>query len=90
MLLRTRDSNCMWRSGDTSSCCILILYFIFFICYIINYDVPQTTCLILVGPSGIRKSNVINRITKVFDDNKFAHARAQYHSNAISFLHKYK
>lgn len=42
-----------------------------------DYDVPKTTCLILVGPSGSGKSSLINRISKVFEDDNFAPARAQ-------------
>lgn len=42
-----------------------------------DYDVPETTCLILVGPSGSGKSSLINRISKVFEDDKFAPVRAQ-------------
>lgn len=42
-----------------------------------DYDVPETTCLILVGPKGSGKSSLINRISKVFEDDKFAPARAQ-------------
>ncbi|CAJ2670094.1 unnamed protein product [Trifolium pratense] len=41
-----------------------------------DYHVPKTTCLILVGPSGSGKSSLINRISKVFDDDKFAPERA--------------
>ncbi|KAK7395423.1 hypothetical protein VNO78_15981 [Psophocarpus tetragonolobus] len=42
-----------------------------------DYDVPKTTCLLLVGPSGSGKSSLINRISKVFEDDKFEPVRAQ-------------
>ncbi|XP_061342392.1 uncharacterized protein LOC133288608 isoform X2 [Gastrolobium bilobum] len=48
-----------------------------------DYDIPKTTCLILVGPSGSGKSSLINRISKVFEDDKFAPARAQVSSNSL-------
>ncbi|KAL6547906.1 hypothetical protein OROHE_009611 [Orobanche hederae] len=49
-----------------------------------SYDVPETTCLILVGPSGSGKSSLINRISKVFDDDKFAPERAQVSYNSLT------
>lgn len=48
-----------------------------------DYDVPDTTCLLLVGPSGSGKSCLINRISKVFEDDKFAPARAQESYNSL-------
>ncbi|AES79090.1 putative P-loop containing nucleoside triphosphate hydrolase [Medicago truncatula] len=48
-----------------------------------DYDVPETTSLILVGPSGSGKSSLINRISKVFDDDKFAPTRAQVSYNSL-------
>lgn len=44
-----------------------------------DYDVPKTTSLILVGPKGSGKSSLVNRISKVFEDDidKFAPDRAQ-------------
>ncbi|PON59353.1 AAA-type ATPase [Trema orientale] len=42
-----------------------------------DYDVPPTTSLILVGPKGSGKSSLVNRISKVFEDDKFASERAQ-------------
>ena len=42
-----------------------------------DYDVPTTTSLILVGPKGSGKSSLVNRISKVFEDDKFASERSQ-------------
>ncbi|KAJ4728439.1 putative p-loop containing nucleoside triphosphate hydrolases superfamily protein [Melia azedarach] len=46
------------------------------------YDVPKTTSLILVGPKGSGKSSLINKISKVFEDDKFASERAQVTYNS--------
>ncbi|XP_073222768.1 uncharacterized protein [Cicer arietinum] len=54
-----------------------------------DYDVPETTCLILVGPKGSGKSSLINRISKVFEDDKFAPARAQVSWDGTYFLCEY-
>ncbi|CAL0302796.1 unnamed protein product [Lupinus luteus] len=61
-----------------------------------DYDIPTTTCLILVGPRGSGKSTLVNRITKALEDDKFAPARAQvsYNSpigdeNGTYFLQEY-
>ncbi|KAI5430188.1 hypothetical protein KIW84_034676 [Lathyrus oleraceus] len=59
-----------------------------------DYDIPETTCLILVGPSLSGKTSLINRISKVFDNDKFAPARAQVSYNSLIgdgtyFLHEY-
>ncbi|KAF4367532.1 hypothetical protein F8388_009157 [Cannabis sativa] len=43
-----------------------------------DYDVPQTTSLILVGPKRSGKSSLINRISRVFEVDKFAPERAQH------------
>lgn len=42
-----------------------------------DYDVPETISLILIGPKGSGKSSLVNRISKVFEDDKFASERAQ-------------
>lgn len=42
-----------------------------------DYDVPKTTTVLLVGPKGSGKSSLVNRISKVFEDDKFASERAQ-------------
>ncbi|QCE11464.1 P-loop containing nucleoside triphosphate hydrolase [Vigna unguiculata] len=59
-----------------------------------DHDVPKTTCLLMVGPSGSGKSSLINRISKVLEDDKLAPARAQesYNSfteNGTYFLQEY-
>ncbi|KAG4921606.1 hypothetical protein GLYMA_18G158800v4 [Glycine max] len=59
-----------------------------------DYDVPKTTCLLLVGPRGSGKSSLINRISKVVEDDRFAPARAQESYNSLlgdgtSFLQEY-
>ncbi|XP_015582028.1 uncharacterized protein LOC8286081 isoform X2 [Ricinus communis] len=46
-----------------------------------DYNVPKTTTLLLVGPRGSGKSSLVNRISKVFDDDKFAPERAQVSYN---------
>ncbi|KAH7517599.1 hypothetical protein FEM48_Zijuj09G0082000 [Ziziphus jujuba var. spinosa] len=47
-----------------------------------DYDVPNTTTLILIGPKGSGKSSLVNRISKVFEDDKFAPERAQVSYNS--------
>ncbi|KAJ6687093.1 INTERFERON-INDUCED PROTEIN 44 [Salix purpurea] len=59
-----------------------------------DYDVPNTTVLLVIGPKGSGKSSLINRISKVFEDDKFASERAQvsYNSSAgdgTYFLQEY-
>ncbi|CAL9023185.1 unnamed protein product [Prunus brigantina] len=47
-----------------------------------DYDVPKTTTVLLVGPKGSGKSSLVNRISKVFEDDKFASERAQVSYNS--------
>lgn len=42
-----------------------------------DYNVPSTTSLLLIGPERSGKSSLVNRISRVFDDDKFAPERAQ-------------
>uniref|UniRef100_A0A1J3IDB3 G domain-containing protein n=1 Tax=Noccaea caerulescens TaxID=107243 RepID=A0A1J3IDB3_NOCCA len=42
-----------------------------------DYDIPKTTSIIVVGPKGAGKSSLVNRITRVIEDDEFAPARAQ-------------
>lgn len=52
-----------------------------------DYDVPTTTSLILVGPKGSGKSSLVNIISKVFEDDKFASERAQISCMISQNLH---
>ncbi|KAG6680602.1 hypothetical protein I3842_13G050400 [Carya illinoinensis] len=58
-----------------------------------DYDVPKTTSLILIGPKGSGKSSLVNRISKVFDEDKFAVERAQVSYTSVGdgthFLQEY-
>ncbi|XWS36597.1 hypothetical protein CRYUN_Cryun20dG0098300 [Craigia yunnanensis] len=47
-----------------------------------DYDVPETTSLLLIGPKGCGKSSLVNRISRVFEDDKFAPERAQISYNS--------
>ncbi|XP_057965683.1 uncharacterized protein LOC131156199 isoform X2 [Malania oleifera] len=46
-----------------------------------DYNIPTTTSLILIGPKGSGKSSLVNRISRVFDDDIFASERAQVSYN---------
>lgn len=58
-----------------------------------DYDVPTTTSLILIGPKGSGKSSLVNRISKVFEEDKFASERAQVSYSSVGdgtyFLQEY-
>ncbi|KAK9050661.1 hypothetical protein SSX86_030369, partial [Deinandra increscens subsp. villosa] len=45
-------------------------------------NTPKTTTLLLIGPKGSGKSSLINRISRVFEDDKFAPERAQVTYNS--------
>ncbi|XP_020875762.1 uncharacterized protein LOC9299355 isoform X1 [Arabidopsis lyrata subsp. lyrata] len=42
-----------------------------------DYDVPKTTSIMLVGPKGAGKSSLVNKISRVIEDDEFFPARAQ-------------
>ncbi|CAH8361976.1 unnamed protein product [Eruca vesicaria subsp. sativa] len=42
-----------------------------------DYHIPKTTSILIVGPKGAGKSSLVNRITRVIQDDEFAPARAQ-------------
>ncbi|KAI0511732.1 hypothetical protein KFK09_012364 [Dendrobium nobile] len=42
-----------------------------------NYDIPEITTLLLIGPQGSGKSSLVNRITRAFDENSSGLDRAQ-------------
>lgn len=58
-----------------------------------DYDIQKTTTLLLVGLEGSGKSSLVNRISRVFEDDKFASERAQVSYNCAGdgtlFLHEY-
>ncbi|CAA7023911.1 unnamed protein product [Microthlaspi erraticum] len=49
-----------------------------------DYDIPKTTSIIVVGPKGAGKSSLVNRITRVIEDDEFAPARAQESYGTLS------
>ncbi|XP_062174416.1 uncharacterized protein LOC133879722 [Alnus glutinosa] len=58
-----------------------------------DYDVPKTTSLILVGLKGSGKSSLVNKISRVFEEDKFVSERAQVSYTSVGdgtyFLHEY-
>lgn len=46
-----------------------------------DYNVPQTTSLVLIGPRGSGKSSLVNRMSKLLEDDNFASERAQVSYN---------
>lgn len=60
-----------------------------------NYVIPKTTTILLIGPKGSGKSSLVNRISRVFEDDKlFASERAQVTYNSSTgdgtfFLQEY-
>jgi len=58
-----------------------------------DYDVPKATSLLLVGPKGSGKSSLVNRISRVFEEDKFVSDRAQVSYTSVGdgtyFLQEY-
>ncbi|KAK2995155.1 hypothetical protein RJ640_025385, partial [Escallonia rubra] len=49
-----------------------------------DYSVPKTISLLLVGPKGSGKSSLVNRISRVFEDEDFTPVRAQVTYNSAA------
>ncbi|PHT46622.1 hypothetical protein CQW23_15780 [Capsicum baccatum] len=58
-----------------------------------DYNIPKKMTLLLIGPRGSGKSSLVNKISRVFDDDPFTPERAQvsYSSDGDGtyFLHEY-
>ncbi|XP_059289979.1 uncharacterized protein LOC132043518 isoform X1 [Lycium ferocissimum] len=58
-----------------------------------DYNIPKKTTLLLIGPRGSGKSSLVNKISRLFDDDPFTPERAQvsYSSNGDGtyFLQEY-
>ncbi|GMJ08995.1 hypothetical protein HRI_004568700 [Hibiscus trionum] len=48
-----------------------------------DYDVPERTSLLLIGPEGCGKSSLVNRISRVFENGNFTPERAQVSYNPL-------
>ncbi|XP_072964315.1 uncharacterized protein [Typha angustifolia] len=46
-----------------------------------DYEIPETTTLLLIGPRGSGKSTLVNKITRIFDNDPFRPDRAQVSHN---------
>lgn len=42
-----------------------------------DYNIPKKMTLLLIGPRGSGKSSLVNKISRVFDDDPFTPERAQ-------------
>ena len=51
-----------------------------------DYEVPESTTLLLVGPKGSGKSSLVNRISRALEDDKFASDRAQISCMHYAFI----
>ncbi|XP_042516192.1 uncharacterized protein LOC122090620 [Macadamia integrifolia] len=48
-----------------------------------DYKLPKTTTLLLIGPRGSGKSSLVNKISGVFEGDKFSSVRAQVSYNSF-------